>query len=124
MQDWKPLIVKRMKELDPKGEILTVFDEKNRKIDFNKCIKQYQKQNFEDEAYIRAYLVLRLVRELGYPCNAIELEKKYSIGHPSRIPCKNNSTKYPLLAKNLNCILYEVEDLFITSRYNMFGKRS
>ena len=84
MQDWKPLIVKRMKELDPKGEILTVFDEKNRKIDFNKCIKQHQKQNFEDEAYIRAYLVLRLVKELGYPCNAIELEKKYSIGHPSR----------------------------------------
>jgi len=70
--------------LDPKKDILTVFDEKTRKIDFSRCIKQHQKQNFEDEAYIRTYLILRLTKELDYPCEAIELEKKYSIGHPSK----------------------------------------
>ncbi len=41
-------------------------------------------KSFEDEAYIRTYLVLRLIKELDYPCEAIELEKKYSIGHPSK----------------------------------------
>jgi len=84
VKNWKPIILKKFDELDPKKDILTVFDEKTRKIDFSRCIKQHQKQNFEDEAYIRTYLVLRLTKELDYPCEAIELEKKYSIGHPSK----------------------------------------
>jgi type I restriction enzyme M protein len=83
-KNWKEKIFKKIKELDSERNILTVFDETNRKIDFSDCIKQHQKQNFEDEAYIRAYFVLRLIKELEYPCEAIELEKKYSIGHPSR----------------------------------------
>lgn len=80
----KSIILKRFGELDSKSEILTIFDEKNKKIDFSNCIKQHQKQKFEDEAYIRTYLVLKLIKALGYPCEVVELEKKYSIGHPSK----------------------------------------
>lgn len=84
VKNWKPAILKKIEELDSKKEILTIFDEKTQRIDFSDCIKQHQKQNFEDEAYIRTYLVLRLIKELNYPCEVIELEKKYSIGHPSK----------------------------------------
>jgi type I restriction enzyme M protein len=83
-ENWKREISKKIKELNSQIDILTIFDEQNKKIDFLDCIKQHQKQKFEDEAYIRIYLVLRLIKELGYLCKVIELEKKYSIGHPSK----------------------------------------
>jgi type I restriction enzyme M protein len=83
-KNWKEEMLKKIKELNSHKNILTVFDEKNKKIDFLDCIKQHKKQKFEDEAYIRIYIVLRLIRELGYPCEVIELEKNYSIGHPSK----------------------------------------
>jgi len=75
IKNWKSIILKRFGELDSKSEILTIFDEKNKKIDFSNCIKQHQKQKFEDEAYIRTYLVLKLIKALGYPCEVVELEK-------------------------------------------------
>lgn len=37
-----------------------------------------------DEEYVRAYVVTKLVNELGYSMNDIEFEKEYSIGRPSR----------------------------------------
>lgn len=36
-----------------------------------------------DEEYVRAYLVVRLIRELGYPPHSLELEYTYTIGRPS-----------------------------------------
>lgn len=36
-----------------------------------------------DEEYIRAYIVVRLVRELKYPADCLELEKGYTIGRPT-----------------------------------------
>ncbi|SDG32465.1 type I restriction enzyme M protein [Thermoanaerobacter thermohydrosulfuricus] len=83
-KSWKSIIIKKIEELDAKKEILKIFDEENKEIDFADCIKQHQKQNFEDESYIRTYLVLKLIKKLEYPCEVIELEKKYSIGHPSK----------------------------------------
>jgi type I restriction enzyme M protein len=37
-----------------------------------------------DEEYIRAYLIVRLVKDLKYPSSCIELEKEYSIGRPKK----------------------------------------
>lgn len=37
-----------------------------------------------DEEYVRAFVVTKLVNELGYSMNDIEFEKEYSIGRPSR----------------------------------------
>ena len=37
-----------------------------------------------DEEYVRAYVVTKLVNELGYSMDDIEFEKEYSIGRPSR----------------------------------------
>src|SRR6202008_1010875 len=36
----------------------------------------------DDEEYVRAYVVVRLIKELEYPPNCIELEYEYGIGHP------------------------------------------
>jgi len=80
----KTILVNEFKKLDSKNEVLLEFDENKKSIDFCKSIKQHKKQNFENEAYIRTYLVLKLIRRLNYKCKSIELEKKYTIGHPSR----------------------------------------
>ena len=37
-----------------------------------------------DEEYVRAYVVTKLVNELGYSMEDIAFEKEYSIGRPSR----------------------------------------
>lgn len=37
-----------------------------------------------DEEYVRAYIVTKLVNELGYSMSDIEFEKEYSIGRPSK----------------------------------------
>lgn len=37
-----------------------------------------------DEEYVRAYVVTKLVNELGYNMQDIAFEKEYSIGRPSK----------------------------------------
>jgi type I restriction enzyme M protein len=83
MENWKGIVLKKINELDRNKEILKNLDETTKEIDFSDCIKQHKKQNLEDEAYIRTYLVLKLIKELQYSCDVIELEKEYSIGRPS-----------------------------------------
>ena len=81
---WKAKIIEEIKTLDPNCEVLKIFDPESQIIKFANSIKEHQKQKWEDETYVRAYLVVKLIKELNYPCNAIELEKPYSIGHPSK----------------------------------------
>jgi type I restriction enzyme M protein len=80
---WKAKLLDLCKQLDPEGNVLKKFDHNSGKIELTDSIRQHQKQKFEDEAYVRIYLVLRLIMRLRYPAQALELEKKYSIGHPS-----------------------------------------
>lgn len=85
----KKLLVARIKELDPKGEIVALSPDAS----LSKGSIAYRKdsgikigeniQRLTDEEYVRAYLVVRLAVELRYPPDSIELEHTYTIGRPS-----------------------------------------
>jgi type I restriction enzyme M protein len=88
-QQQKQIIVDRIRTLDPSGEVVTLTPNANYSggsIAYNtdNGIVSHEKINrLTDEEYVRAYLVVRLVRELRYPADCLELEKTYTIGRPS-----------------------------------------
>lgn len=74
----KEKIISYINKHDPKNEIVEI-DEVNRTISYNNQISS-PPVKFENEGYIRAFLVVKLVKELDYPIDCIELEKHYNIG--------------------------------------------
>ncbi|MGA5691358.1 restriction endonuclease subunit M [Cytobacillus pseudoceanisediminis] len=72
-------ILKYLKEKDPNHTIVEI-NEEAKTIKFNENIKCWNPIKFENEGYIRAYLVVKLIKELDYPMEYIELEKHYNIG--------------------------------------------
>lgn len=85
----KRLITERIRALDPMGEIVSLSPNETYtggSIAYNldSGIVLNEKINrLNDEEYVRAYLVVRLVKELRYPADSLELEKPYTIGRPS-----------------------------------------
>src|SRR5581483_11295899 len=85
----KQTLADRIAELDPKGWIVTLSPNSN----FNGGTVAYAKDSgitlhesitrLTDEEYVRAYLTVRLIAELRYPADALELEKGYTIGRPT-----------------------------------------
>ena len=55
-----------------------------KEIEYDKDIMQYRKIKSitGDEEIVRAYILSKLVNELGYEKSAIEIEKEYDIGRP------------------------------------------
>ena len=87
MIDNKRELYKRIKELDPEGDIVKVDLSKNT-IEYNKEIIKLHREITEltDEEIVRAFLVLKLIKKLGYTKkHCIELEKEYKMGRdPSK----------------------------------------
>ncbi len=85
--DNKRELYKRIKELDPKGEIVKIDLSKNT-IEYNEeIIKLYREiTDLTNEEIVRAYLVLKLIKKLGYSKkHCIELEREYTMGRdPSK----------------------------------------
>jgi type I restriction enzyme M protein len=85
----KQFIATRIAHLDKKQEIVTLTPNasfSSGTIVYNKDSGIVLHENISkltDEEYVRAYLVIRLVKQLKYPTNALELEKSYTIGRPS-----------------------------------------
>lgn len=89
--DHKKAIIKYINKFDPEKELVE-FIEPNEdytggRIKYNEsklCLHRVISV-LGDEEYVRAYLIVRLVKELGYSSNdlIIELEKNYSIGRPN-----------------------------------------
>ncbi|MBM7702859.1 HsdM family class I SAM-dependent methyltransferase [Metabacillus iocasae] len=76
---YKQKILDYIKKYDPNNEIVLI-DEEKKIIKYNDNIVCHNPIKFENEGYIRAYLIVKLVRELDYPVDCIELEKHYNIG--------------------------------------------
>jgi len=87
----KKKIINYIKRLDKEGEIVLKIspnkDFDGGKIQYNKSklILHREISQLNDEEYVRAYLLLRLVKELKYPLDRIELEKEYEAGRPKTI---------------------------------------
>mgnify|MGYP000916394364 CR=1 FL=1 len=57
----------------------------NNKFKYNDIIENRVITEYKDEELVRALLITRLVNELGYPANKIEIEKQYEAGRPNTI---------------------------------------
>lgn len=85
----KNVLAMQIKALDAKGEIVALTpgaEFKGGTIAYNKAcgiILGEAAFRLTDEEYVRAWLIVRLVKKLGYPANRIELEHTYTIGRPS-----------------------------------------
>lgn len=88
-QPQKQTLANCILKMDPAGEIVTLSPNQtftagsisyNTKsgIGLNEKITK-----LTDEEYVRAYLVVRLVKQLDYPSGSLELEKGYTIGRPT-----------------------------------------
>ncbi len=79
------LLIKKYLE-DVSKKVVDSFDFDSSKISYSKTIKQYReiKTISGEEEIVRAYFISKLVNELGYKSENIEIEKEYDIGRPKR----------------------------------------
>lgn len=78
--DYK-IIKKYLDEQDKK--VVEIYDFENKKVKYSEKIKGWKIDKFKgDEEVVRSYLLAKLVNELGYNPESIEIEKEYDIGRP------------------------------------------
>ncbi|WP_322007699.1 restriction endonuclease subunit M [Paraburkholderia tropica] len=91
-KEQKKAIIQYIREKDPKNEVIKSINPNENwnggVIEYNGDIVHLHREisSLGDEEYVRAYLVVKLVKELGYVAQGkiVELEKSYSIGRPSK----------------------------------------
>lgn len=66
-----------------KTKVVETYDFDNKKVKYSDKITGWKIDKFRgDEEIVRAYILAKLVNELGYKPENIELEKQYDIGRP------------------------------------------
>ncbi|KKP88189.1 MAG: Type II restriction-modification enzyme [Berkelbacteria bacterium GW2011_GWA2_35_9] len=64
-------------------KVVEIYDFDNKKVKYSEKIKGWKIDKFRgDEEIIRAFIIAKLVNELGYKPENIELEKEYDVGRP------------------------------------------
>ena len=73
--------------IDSQSEkIVTSLDLTNNKLSYDKIIQgQIINEITGDEEMSRAFILTKLVNELGYPADRIEIEREYTAGRPHTI---------------------------------------
>jgi len=88
-----------------KIKVVEEYDFEKKKVKYSEKIKGWKIEKFRgDEEIVRAYILAKLVNELGYKPENIELEKQYDIGRP-----KVNKPRIDIIVrdeKNENAFLY------------------
>ena len=87
-----------------KTKVVELFNFENKKVKYSEKIKGWKIDKFRgDEEIVRAYILAKLVNELGYKPENIELEKEYEIGRP-----KVNKPRIDIIVRddNGNAFLY------------------
>src|SRR3989344_8698907 len=66
-----------------KIKIVETYDFEHKKVKYSEKIKGWKIDKFRgDEEVVRSYVLAKLVNELGYKPENIEIEKEYDIGRP------------------------------------------
>ena len=66
-----------------KIKVVETYDFENKKVKYSEKIKGWKIDKFKgDEEIVRAYILAKLVNEIGYKPENIEIEKEYDIGRP------------------------------------------
>jgi type I restriction enzyme M protein len=84
--------------------IFETYDFDNKKVKYSEKIKGWKINKFKgDEEIVRAYILAKLVNEIGYKPENIEIEKEYDIGRP-----KTNKPRIDLIVRDSkgNAFLY------------------
>jgi type I restriction enzyme M protein len=87
-----------------KNKVVESYDFKRNKIKYSEKIKSWKIDKIKgDEEIVRAFILAKLVNELGYKAENIELEKEYDIGRP-----KVNKPRIDIIVKDdkENAFLY------------------
>ena len=64
-------------------KVVETYDFDNKKVKYSEKIKGWKIGKFRgNEEVVRAYILAKLVNELGYKPENIEIEKEYDIGRP------------------------------------------
>lgn len=87
-----------------KTKVVEIYDFDNKKVKYTEKIKGWKIDKFRgDEEIVRAYILAKLVNELGYSPENIEIEKGYDIGRP-----KVNKPRIDVIVRdsNGNAFLY------------------
>lgn len=77
-------------------KVVEIFDYEKKKISYTNKIKQNRQitKITGDEELVRAFLLTRLVNELGYKLEDIEIEREYNVGRP-----KTNKPRIDIIVK-------------------------
>ncbi|MCI6642452.1 MAG: N-6 DNA methylase [Campylobacter hominis] len=67
------------------NSIVQNLSTKNNKFRYRGITEHRTITEYRDEELVRAYLLTKLVNELGYPADRIEIEKQYEAGRPNTI---------------------------------------
>lgn len=93
-----------------KIKVVGIYDFEKKKVKYSEKIKGWKIDKFRgDEEIVRSYIITKLVNELGYKPENIELEKVYDIGRPKvnkpRIDVNENDILKEYLAYLFNSII-------------------
>ena len=79
-----------------KIKVVKSYDFESKKVEYSDKIKGWKINKFRgDEEIVRAFIVAKLVNELGYKPENIEFEKQYDIGRP-----KINKPRIDIIVKD------------------------
>src|SRR5438132_8689196 len=68
-----------------KTKVVEIYDFENQKVKYSEKIKSHRKiDKFGSEEIVRAYILAKLVNQLGYKPENIEIEKDYDVGRPKK----------------------------------------
>lgn len=87
-----------------KIKVVEEYDFENQKVKYSNKIKGWKIKKFRgNEEIVRAFVVAKLVNELGYKIENIQFEKEYDIGRP-----KVNKPRIDIIVRDSenNCFLY------------------
>jgi len=77
-------------------KVVEIYDFDNKKVKYSKKIKGRKIDKFKgEEEVVRAFILAKLVNELGYKPENIEIEKEYDIGRP-----KTNKPRIDLIVRD------------------------
>jgi type I restriction enzyme M protein len=94
-----------------KIKVVEFYDFEDKKVKYSDKITGWKIEKFRgDEEIVRAYILAKLVNELGYKPENIELEKQYDIGRP-----KVNKPRIDIIVKDDTALLITVRDSRILS---------
>lgn len=66
-----------------KNKIVEIYDFEHKKVKYSEKIKGWKIDKFRgDEEIVRSFILAKLVNELGYRPESLEIEKEYDIGRP------------------------------------------